>query len=775
VTDSGDEKEFRLGLVCYGGASLAVYMHGVTKEVNHLVLGSELRHAAVAGSGPSSGAGPGTQHVYERLLARRAEAQGVETRVLVDVIAGTSAGGINGVFLSKALAHNRSQNRLRDLWFENGDVSQLLRGPTFVPWKIRLAWLLPLMPWLSPVRGKAMAEWLYGALEGMDEGGPAAAGVDSLMPGGHLLQLYVTITDFFGYDRQVHIADPPTVHDQRHRHALEFRYRSGSIDDFDRPGNGALAFAARTTSSFPGVFPAVSLEEFKRWIPAADLDSLINSLFRIYTLGDENPASTQFIDGGVLDNKPFGWAIKAIVRRRAYVEVERRLLYLEPDPGDAHLPARPRPQAARAAPRPLRAILAAVSKLPSQEPILDDLLEVGAHNERVHRLQEVIRTSFAPVAGRVEQELGSLDQLPDDPDIQTLSGWGTRLHERAVAEAGLAYATYVRLKIRATVDDYARTVCDICDFPEDSNHALLVREAVRAGAGSQGLFDEVVEPTEAQIAFLRNFDLNYGQRRLLFVVAALRWWYRDLAAGKPEIPTRPQLDEGKQILYDAVEHLRRTMAGEEWPPELCATAGDAFPVEAMKQHLAEHGSDGHAYLAQYGHQLQTLANRVATFNDERLKGFSANLFGDLNEAAKSWPVARRRDLLVRYLGFPLWDVLLYPIQSTANAGEADEMKVVRMSPFEPDVLKKTAHGQKLKGVGMGHFAAFLNRAYRENDYLWGRLDGSAILIGILLGKDHPEYRSWCLQAFDAILNEEAGALTHVSDTVSAIKAEVAAG
>ena len=28
------EKELRIALVCYGGISLAVYMHGVTKEID---------------------------------------------------------------------------------------------------------------------------------------------------------------------------------------------------------------------------------------------------------------------------------------------------------------------------------------------------------------------------------------------------------------------------------------------------------------------------------------------------------------------------------------------------------------------------------------------------------------------------------------------------------------------------------------------------------------------------------------------------------------------
>ncbi|MGH9199167.1 MAG: hypothetical protein ACRD1T_25980, partial [Acidimicrobiia bacterium] len=33
-------KEIRLALVCYGGVSLAIYMHGVTKEIHKLLLAS---------------------------------------------------------------------------------------------------------------------------------------------------------------------------------------------------------------------------------------------------------------------------------------------------------------------------------------------------------------------------------------------------------------------------------------------------------------------------------------------------------------------------------------------------------------------------------------------------------------------------------------------------------------------------------------------------------------------------------------------------------------
>ena len=39
--DHANTVELRLALVCYGGVSLAIYMHGVTKEIQKLVAASK--------------------------------------------------------------------------------------------------------------------------------------------------------------------------------------------------------------------------------------------------------------------------------------------------------------------------------------------------------------------------------------------------------------------------------------------------------------------------------------------------------------------------------------------------------------------------------------------------------------------------------------------------------------------------------------------------------------------------------------------------------------
>jgi patatin-related protein len=100
-------REFRLGLVLYGGVSLAIYMNGVCREF----------YEAVRGRG-----------VYKLLKAI------TDSDIVVDIISGTSAGGINGVLLAYTLA-NSSKERAYEfkdfatIWRESGNINSLLRQP----------------------------------------------------------------------------------------------------------------------------------------------------------------------------------------------------------------------------------------------------------------------------------------------------------------------------------------------------------------------------------------------------------------------------------------------------------------------------------------------------------------------------------------------------------------------------------------------------------------------------------------------------------------------
>ena len=169
--EGANVRELRLAIVLYGGASLAIYMHGTTKELQRLVKASALADRGVPATTPS-------ERVYGELLAElaRRDPAGVRTRVVVDVVAGTSAGGINGVYLSKAIAHNRSQDSLRDLWLERGDIKVLLRGPSWLPTLLKVPLLLAGAVKKPVLKGDAIAQWMYDALRDMDAGGSQPAG-----------------------------------------------------------------------------------------------------------------------------------------------------------------------------------------------------------------------------------------------------------------------------------------------------------------------------------------------------------------------------------------------------------------------------------------------------------------------------------------------------------------------------------------------------------------------------------------------------------------------
>lgn len=128
------EKELRIALVCFGGASLAVYMHGITKEFLKLARASSALHAVTDRGKRASAnffdhrdpADPeyDTETIYFDLL--RDIGRTLELRVVIDIVAGASAGGINSTMLARALSHDLPMGRLRDLWLDNADVTELL-------------------------------------------------------------------------------------------------------------------------------------------------------------------------------------------------------------------------------------------------------------------------------------------------------------------------------------------------------------------------------------------------------------------------------------------------------------------------------------------------------------------------------------------------------------------------------------------------------------------------------------------------------------------------
>ena len=110
-------RELRIGLVLYGGVSLAVYMNGIVTE-----LWQALRASQALRSG-NAAALEGPARIYANLLEALDRADDAEPiRIVVDALAGTSAGGVNAAVLGKAIVEvvkdPETQKKLRAIGFE---------------------------------------------------------------------------------------------------------------------------------------------------------------------------------------------------------------------------------------------------------------------------------------------------------------------------------------------------------------------------------------------------------------------------------------------------------------------------------------------------------------------------------------------------------------------------------------------------------------------------------------------------------------------------------
>ena len=156
------KKELRLAVVIYGGASLAIYMHGVTKELLKLVRASKVLHEMGVDNAANGSYADGpdqrpsdTEAVYFELL-KQINARS-HFRVVLDVIAGASAGAINGVMLAKAIVDDEQLDGQTPTWLTDADVEHM--GRDISPWtKWYLYPLVRLLLWLLPADIKADAE-----------------------------------------------------------------------------------------------------------------------------------------------------------------------------------------------------------------------------------------------------------------------------------------------------------------------------------------------------------------------------------------------------------------------------------------------------------------------------------------------------------------------------------------------------------------------------------------------------------------------------------------
>jgi len=819
------EKELRLALVCYGGVSLAIYQHGITKEILKLIRASRAYHDA---EGPAEKQLPGrryqatrvdgaehsTEEVYFDCL-KAIGSHNLDLRVIVDVIAGASSGGVNGIVLARALAHDLPIEPATDVWLNDVDVVKLLapeaKAEPWHKWYVRpfvrpLLWELRRKGLLlagtdqetreklsmflrsrwfePPLDGSRLSAMLLDAMERMGEPSEPTA---SLLPAGQRLDLAVTVTDYYGAERLIHLHEPPVVREREHRQVLRFsveRLQTGAIiTDFSFDNVPALAFAARATSSYPGAFPPARVREMddilakraRLWPRRA---AFLDGNFAHYRAMGLSPEDVVLVDGSVLDNKPFHLAIEAIRSHTAFREVDRRVVYIDPHPTTqksaelGHMPGF------------FAAIRGALSDLPRYDPINDELVWIGQLNEEVRRERAALEAVRPDVAVRVERIAG--DALDEAVTAEQLRHWRIDAGRVLMEDSRLTYNQYVRLMIGEALAYLSRLIATVCGHAPNSPRARWGAAVLEIWARQQGIErrDYPIPPgatSEAELplpmTFLVNLNLDYRYRRLYFVIHTINRFYPRLGDPKFRGVTSGTLDIFKRAVYGCLERLRAREGVDFLSSQCCTAIRDLFQRQDPEDMRPETLPNAGTFVQQHAPPMTAVIDEIGRqgnfvgFNEDSDAVLSSPAFHALGPAC-------RHGLLISYIGFVFWDIIVLPMlgsRTQHKLGELGEIIVDRISPDDATTIRSSDATASLRGADFAHFGAFLSQSARENDYLWGRLDAADRLFDLLASASARdvapalEVRAFKKRAFEAVLAEEEARLVNVPDLLGRLR------
>ena len=755
------QKELRIALVCYGGVSLAVYMHGVTKELWKLARASRAFHADEADMLTPSEA------VYRDLLDQVQRDGDLRLRVLPDILTGASAGGINAIFLAQAIHSGQSLEPLTDLWLSRADIDELL-DPEARPFsKVSKVWAQPLVSYVfsrpgnavsdsvapetraevraklsrlmrsrwfaPPFSGGGFSDLLANAFEAMRAGpeGPP------LLPPRHPLDLFVTATDFHGSKQLLRLNSPAVVEEREHRLAIGFSAKAVAQAGHGIADWPELVLAARSTASFPGAFPPLKLAEIDALVERRGWEWPTRAAFLKRVMPGHVAGGTlgqvALIDGSVLVNAPFGEAARVLDMRPAQREVDRRFVYIDPRPDRAS-------GAAREEEREIgffRAIFGSLSGIPRQQPIRDNLEELAQQSRAADRARRLVAALRPQVEASVESLFGRTLFL-DRPTAKRLKNWRGKAQQAAAEQAGFAYVSYAQAKFVSVVADLARALATQ-DLPAPTL-AARIETQLREGA-----LAEMSAPgggaSAAAIDFFKQHDLAFRVRRLRLLARRLaRDWEAD-----PDIPDAA-LDAARDAVFKALA--------------IYFEAENARPPA----HDGKDADDAGALLAGLS------AQRDLAAKDEAVDAMLA-------DALEATPKTLRRRMLLAYLGFPFYDIATLSLLNNEGLTEFEPIKVDRISPEDARSIRSGGTSETLRGTEFYNFGAFFSRAYRENDYLWGRLHGAERMIDLIASTAEGALDTDIIavakrRLFRAILSEEADRLTTDPKLVPDLLAEL---
>lgn len=385
--------ELRLALAMRGGVSLAVWIGGACAEIDAI-------RRAPQSNNPDD--------FWTALLKKSPY-----DRVAVDVMAGASAGGLNGVLFAASQVYDFPFDSIRDVWVNVGGIAGLVRRAgrdTEFP-----SLLLGDDYFQQQVNMKLTRL--------VSEAGSA----DAVAPP---IDLRLSATMVEPIDRLVPSPADELLTERRFASGFNFRHSdlpwersdlAAATDEGRELALYRLALAARSTSSFPAAFEAAFVRSGRpETFADTDAPTDLRNIFLDRRGRDEG---FYVADGGILDNIPLGKALDAIADATADGRTRRLLMYLQPG-----APARPVPPSDVEKNAPCEGSLAdplrrstvsvvggMVGARWGSETINADIDQLEAHNAAVLNAQSVRRGTH----GR----LAELSKPPDEGiDPATLPG-----------------------------------------------------------------------------------------------------------------------------------------------------------------------------------------------------------------------------------------------------------------------------------------------------------------------------------------------------------------
>ncbi|KZB87185.1 patatin-like protein [Amycolatopsis regifaucium] len=655
MADAGSPwpQEIRLAMTMVGGASLAVWMGGVATETSHLLQASRT---------------PESTSPYRTLLDL------LNATVSLDVLTGTSAGGINAACLGLAEAFRSSPQVLRDTWISTGSLDNLIRDPGEKEPRSLLngdrVLLGDLKEALHRITDKATVK-------------PECPDITVLLTG--------TMID--GETTRFDDALGNLVRDTEHR--LLFRF-DGPLwtDDVVGP----LALAARSTASFPGAF------ELSR-MPIGEQTGPLHPDMSRYT---DVTRSHWLTDGGVLLNKPLRPALREIFERQSHSDVRRLLLYVVPTAErDAE-----RVEVDPERPPLLGTAMSKVVGTVLSQTISAELEDLTRHNDAVVRTRGT-RVSLASMGVRggpetlVDQRLMndyrdrrvqedatalvreatrrlSLSDV-EDPDRQWASGTAAQL--RAAAASGLR---------DGLPTEPPKDTCELANLVAFRTTALDDSVATGIQLVNAGFR---LDPTPDQALQLNRCRvlLHEARHRAARGTRLASW----VAEQEPP-PSDVTLAAWIEGLAKKWAELGRSDTLKEAWPMVVAALRQATPILLP---LAQAKPDTEA--------ADTVSTLLAW------TGLTAD-----DESARD-PIVTSR--LVR-LHIATRGLLAQPPSVDQRV---DLVQVSADSRTLMD-MKRRRSWDKLTGMQADYFGAFYKASWRANDWMWGRVDGAGWLFQCLL-------------------------------------------